>query len=256
MDRFKLTVHAGIARLALTHPPVNTLDVPMMHELAVQMQALAAATTRPRVVVLASDVPGQFCHGIEPEAILGVGQTGRLQVFQALARLAESFVSSYIPVVVDISGPALGAGAVLAVFGDFAVIGQAAGKICFSDTRIGLPVPEFVQRLVQRKVNPSAWNDLLLLGRHVTADEAVRLGFANTAYDSDSERHEVLGDLVGSILRLSPAVLSETLRQSRQAERLALQRFKGDLANFADYLTDDYLGKGLRAMATGKTPEF
>ncbi len=247
-----------VARLALNFPPFNTLDVPRMRDLAAQARKLAAATgsARPRVVVLASDIPGQFSHGIDPQAILSTDIEGRKKVFLALGDLVEALWFMHIPLVADISGPAFAGGAVLAALADFAVIDQANGKICFSEAKVGLPLPYFVQRLVHRKVNPASWNDVLLVGRNVDAAEACRIGFANAAYGTAAERDEALQAVCGRVTRLPPQALTETLRQNRAPERPLLRQFRENLAEFSDFLTEDFLAKGLRAVVKGEAPKF
>ena len=73
---------------------------------------------------------------------------------------------------------------------------------------------------------------------------------------AQEERAELAQSFLGRITRLPPLALSETLRQSRAAERALLRSFKSDLGAFAEFLTDDYLGKGLRAVIKGESPKF
>lgn len=247
-----------VARLSLNFPPFNTLDVPRMKGLAAEARKLAAATgaARPRAVVLASDVPGQFSHGVDPKAILSTDVEGRKQVFLALGDLVEALWFMHIPLIADVSGPAFAGGAVLATLADFAIIDQAHGKICYSEVKVGLPLPYFVQRLVHRKVNPASWNDVLLVGRNVDAAEACRIGFAQASYATTGERDEALGQIVGRVTRLPPEALTETLRQNRAPERPLLRQFRENLAEFADFLTEDFLEKGLKAVVKGEQPKF
>ncbi len=247
-----------VARLVLNFPPFNRLDVPRMRDLTAQAKKFAAlnGNARPRVVVLSSAIAGQFSQGIDPEAILSTDVEGRKQVFLALGELVEALWFLHIPLVADISGPAFAGGAVLATLADFAIIDQANGKICFSEVKVGLPLPYFVQRLVHRKVNPASWNDVLLVGRNVDAAEACRIGFAQASYSTPEEREEALHAVTGRITRLPPEALTETLRQNRAPERPLLRQFRENLAEFSDFLTEEFLAKGLRAVVKGEAPKF
>ncbi len=258
MSRITVDRQGPVARVVLKNPPFNTLDLPMMTGLATTFTALAAepVATRPRAIVLASGVSGQFSSGVDPRAVLETTIDGRKQVFLTLGGLVEAIWFCHIPVVCDINGPALAGGAVLATLGDFAVIDGNAGKICYSEVKVGLPVPYFVQRLIMSKTNPSAWNEVILLGKNIDANEALRLGFANAIYNNETERDETLQSLLGRITRLPPAVLSQTLREKRAPDRAWLAQFQGSLAEFTDFLTDDFLGKGLKAVVKGESPKF
>lgn len=258
MSKIAVERQGPVARVVLKNPPLNTLDVPLMNELAVAFKALAAEPVdkRPRAILLGSGTSGHFSSGIDPRAVLEADVYGRKNVFLALGALVEAIWFCHIPVVCDINGPALAGGAVLATLGDFALIDGNAGKICFSEVKVGLPVPYFVQRLIMSKTNPSAWNEIILLGKNIDANEALRLGFANAVYSSETEREEAVASLVGRIVRLPPAVLSHTLHEKRSPERAWLAEFHGGLAAFSDFLTDDFLGKGLKAVVKGESPKF
>jgi enoyl-CoA hydratase/carnithine racemase len=258
LGSFHLSHQNGVARLALSSPPRNTLTRPLMLEMAKTVRRLThlPLAERPRVLVLASDLPNQFCFGIDPQAVLDTDVAGCKAIFYALAELVEALWFGYVPVVADVSGPAMAGGAVLAAVADFALIDAHAGKISFSEVKVGLPLPLFVQKLVERRITPSAWNEVMLLGRNVDAAEAVRIGFANGVYHGETEREEALSSLLGRITRLPPEVLSETLRQSRASLLALLPAFRQDDGLFADFLTDDYLGKGMRAVVAGETPKF
>lgn len=258
MSRIQVDRQGPVARLVLSHPPLNTLDVPLMKEIAATFRALSAEADakRPRALLLASGVPGQFSQGVDPRAIVDADIAGRKAVFLALGDMVEAVWFSGIPLVCDVSGPALAGGAVLATLGDFVAIDAAKGKIAYSEVKVGLPVPYFIQRLVMSKVNPAALNDVLVLGRNVDAEEAVKIGFANAVYKTPAERDEVLQGMLGRITRLPPAAIAMTLRERRAPERAHLRAFRDDLAGFADFLTDDYLGKGLRAVLAGEAPKF
>lgn len=258
MTKFKLERRGHVATITLDNPPLNTLDVPMLEALTATARSLQAEPLegRPRVLLLVSGVSGQFSAGIDPKAVLTTDVAGRKRIFLALADLVEALWLGGIPVVADVSGPALAGGAVLATLADFAVIATQAGKISFSETKVGLPLPLFVQELVRSKINPASWNEVMLLGKNVDAKEAVRIGFANAAYDSGDEREELLDSLVGRITRLPPAVTAQTLKAGRASGRALLEDFRADLAAFADFLTDEYLGRGLAAIVRGETPKF
>ena len=253
-----VTRDGPVAKVTLANPPFNTFGVPILRRLTEVFHGFAAARgdERPRAILLGSGVAGVFSQGVDPAAVLKVDLEGRREVFLAIGSMVEAIWFSHIPVVCDISGPALAGGAVLATIGDFAVIDGNAGKIAFSEVKVGLPVPYFIQRLVMAKVNPMIWNDVLLLGRNIDAEEALRTGFANAVYRSDAERTEVLASALGRIVRLSPQAITATLRDKRAPERVHLDRFRADLAGFADFLTDDFLGKGLRAIVKGEAPKF
>lgn len=180
----------------------------------------------------------------------------RKRIFLALADMVEALWFGYVPVVCDISGPALAGGAVLAATADFAIVDTHAGKVCFSEVKVGLPLPRFIQMLVHRRVIAPSWSDVMLLGRNMDADQCVRVGFATQTYTGATDREEAMNALIGRITRLSSDVLRESLRQGRAADLGLIPAFREDMNTFADFLTDEFLGKGLKAVVKGESPRF
>lgn len=258
MALFTLEHHDGVAKILLNHPKNNTLTIELMEGLikVANNMSSAPAGVRPRAIILGSSLPGQFSQGIDPMAIINGDIADRKKIFRTLGDLVEAFWYSYIPVIADVNGPAIAGGAVLAMLGDFIVMDAQKSKICFSEVKVGLPVPGFIQRLLQKKTSPAYWTEMILLGRNVDAAEAVRIGLANGTYETPEERVKLIGQFVGKITRLAPAVLSETLRQSRQMERSWLEAFRDDMASFSLFLTDDFVGGALKSVVAGETPKF
>lgn len=248
----------GVAKIYLNHPKANTLTVELMEGLisVVNNMSAAPAGVRPKVIVLGSALTDQFSQGIDPLAIINGDMAQRKKIFKTLGDLVEAFWFSYIPVIADVNGPAIAGGAVLALLGDFIVMHGQKSKICFSEVKVGLPVPGFIQRLVQKKASPAFCNEMVLLGKNVDAAEALHFGIANGVYNNPDEHKALLDQYIGKITRLAPAVLSETLRQSRLNEQIWLKTFREDLASFAVFLTDEYVGGALKSVLAGETPKF
>jgi enoyl-CoA hydratase/carnithine racemase len=96
----------------------------------------------------------------------------------------------------------------------------------------------------------------MLLGRNVDAADAHRLGFANAVYKTPEERRDALHAIVSKLTRLPPGALSQTLREMRGGDHALFDDFRGNMTAFADFLTDDYLVRGLKAVVRGESPKF
>jgi len=248
----------GIAKIHLNHPKHNTLTIDLLTGLTGVINNMSAAPcgVRPRVIVIGSAVDSQFSQGIDPLEIVNGSMEDRKKIFLALGDLVEAVWYSYIPVIVDVSGPAIAGGAVIALLGDFMVMDVDRAKVCFSEVKVGLPVPGFIQRLVQVKTSPANWTEILLLGRNYNATDSLKIGLANALYRDTAERDDLIMQYIGKITRLSPAVLAESLRQARMGERWLLDAFRQDMASFSRFLTDEFLGSALKSVLAGETPKF
>ncbi|MFN8126565.1 MAG: enoyl-CoA hydratase/isomerase family protein [Candidatus Nanopelagicales bacterium] len=155
-----------------------------------------------RVVVLAGNGRA-FCAGhdlkepapVEDEA----AARARLQRIQDVTRAYRAFPG---PVIAAVHGYALGAGAEFALGCDLVVAAEDA-RFGFPEVGVGLSVTGGISALLPRTVGPVRAKELLFLGDHLTADEALRLGLVNQVVPSGS--HEDAAGLLAERLTKQPA---------------------------------------------------
>ena len=116
------------------------------------------------------------------------------------------------PVVVAVHGAAVGIGATLLLHCDFVYLSKTA-RITMPFVQLGL-VPEFAASfmLPQRVGTPRA-AEMLLLGRAVSAEEAVQWGLANAAVEPE-QLLDVATETARRFNSLPPGAVRETKRQA------------------------------------------
>jgi enoyl-CoA hydratase len=113
-------------------------------------------------------------------------------VQEHLAAAVQSLTSLQVPVIAAVNGPAAGGGMALAVAADMRIVGAAASfsvafvKVGLSGCDLGL------SWLLPRTVGTGRAFELMLTGRKVDADEAVRIGLANRVVEDDRLLDEAL----------------------------------------------------------------
>jgi enoyl-CoA hydratase/carnithine racemase len=215
------------------------------------------AAKKPRTVVLRSGIPQVFSHGMDPAYFVGADLDERKRIFVSLANLMEVFYKLGIPVVAEINGSALAGGAVLALLADFATISADHGKICFSETKVGLPVPEVIQQLIRFKLAPHLFNDVVLLGKNFDATAALEAGMVNHIHYDQKESDGYVQDICNRFARIAPEVIASTLNDSKRGLLPGKDRFIDSMDDcFVPFLTDEFLGKGLKTLLAGQKPSW
>ena len=175
----------GVAVLTLSRP--DRLNA-MSHELVADLHAAlddVGAHGAVRVVVLTGEGRG-FCAGLDLKdgaAVPGTGHLGRPQQGLAtqkhIAGLVPKLRNLPQPVIAAVNGPAAGGGFALTLASDVR-LAAASAKFNVAFVRIGLSGCDIgVSWLLPRLIGASAAFELLLTGRIINADTALRLGLVS-----------------------------------------------------------------------------
>ncbi|KAL9592734.1 MAG: hypothetical protein Q9179_006423, partial [Wetmoreana sp. 5 TL-2023] len=150
-----------------------------------------------RAVVFASEVDGVFCAGADLKERAGMT---RLEVTDFLFQLRETFKlihSLYVPTISAISSIALGGGLELALATTFRVFTPAT-VVGLPETRLGIiPGAGGTVRL-KNLLGKTKALDLILTGRRVKGEEALRMGLCDQLYGPSLEEidDQKIGDAV------------------------------------------------------------
>jgi len=179
----RLEPHPADERLAvlrIERPPVNALSQAMWDQLATAAAALHGSTTYRAVVITGGT--RHFAAGADVGEMLGLtvadfDRRNRVlqQAFHAIATAPQITVAA-------INGYALGGGCELALAADFRIAGRRA-VLGLPEITLGIiPGSGGTQRL-SRTVGVAAAKDLVLSGRHVSADDARSIGLVDQLVD-------------------------------------------------------------------------
>ena len=170
----------GVAVLRLQNGKVNSLSSEVLRQLRVAAESLTANPPG-AVVVVGSD--RIFAAGADISEFAGPDEArsiGRLflEALNAIAAIPRVVIAA-------VAGPALGGGCELALACDLRVCSTGA-KFGQPEILLGIiPGGGGTQRLA-RLVGPSRAKDLILSGRQVRADEALRIGLADEVVDPEN----------------------------------------------------------------------
>jgi enoyl-CoA hydratase len=237
MDTVRLDrVRDDVALVTLNRPQVlNAETLELVHELQAVLDGIAADSSW-RVVVLTGAGRG-FCAGHDlsemPQASTdaAVAQAGRkrsavqagMRVQKAFADLTLRVHSLPQPVIAAVNGPAAGGGLALALAADTRVCSTSA-RFNAAFVRIGLSGCDVgVSYLLPRIVGPTLAFEMMLTGRLVDAEEALRSGLV-LAVVPDGQVVAAALDVAEQISANSPfgvRMTKEVMRANLDAPSLA-----------------------------------
>jgi enoyl-CoA hydratase/carnithine racemase len=196
----------GVALVTIDRPKANALSVEVLVELEAAAGALAADL--PGAVVVWGG-PRIFAAGAD---IAGFGGPGEAEAYGRHFRAAfDGLAALPRAVIAAVCGFALGGGCELALACDLRVVAEDA-KLGQPEILLGLiPGAGGTQRLA-RLLGPARAKDLVLTGRQVAADEALRIGLADRVVPA--------GDVLASALELAAALAAGPLVAEGYAKEL------------------------------------
>ena len=255
-------VERGMAIITLNRPDRLNAWTPELERRYVHRLHLATASPEVRVV-LVTGAGRAFCAGADTKVLGDLagggrqnGQPGgqpdvlgsrRLPVYEFEAAVPK-------PVIAAVHGPCVGIGFSHALMCDLR-FGSPSARFGATFARLGLPAEQGTAWLLDRLIGPSRAADLLLSGRMVGADEALRLGLVDRlAEDALAAALDYAADIAANC---SPASLA-TIK--RQLQRAAQQDFR-TAADEADQLTrealrSDDFGAAVRALRERRPASF
>jgi enoyl-CoA hydratase/carnithine racemase len=197
-------VEGAIARIHLNRPERLNAVVPQLVDDL--LGALARADAEGvRAVVLAGRGRA-FCAGHDlKEPAPTDGETAMRARVERIQDVTRSIRAMRAPVVAAVHGYALGAGAEFALGCDLVVAAEDA-SLGFPEVGVGLSVTGGISLLLPRLVGLARAKELLMIGRHLPAEEALTLGLVNGVVPTGA--HEVVaGELAAELAARPPHAL-------------------------------------------------
>jgi enoyl-CoA hydratase/carnithine racemase len=175
-DFVRVEIKDGIGTIRLDRPPMNALNKQVQEELR---EAATAASADPEVrAVIVYGGEKVFAAGADIKEMADMSYVDMSARAADLSSALGVFARIPKPVVAAITGYALGGGCELALACDWRVVADDA-KLGQPEIKLGIiPGAGGTQRLA-RLVGPARAKDLVLSGRMVDAEEALRIGLAD-----------------------------------------------------------------------------
>ena len=243
----------GIAEVVLANPAQrNAMSGPMTAAWSTVMTALREVTELRAVLVRGEG--SAFCAGGD----LGWLADGGSESVDTLSRRMDRFYGHWlsitelsVPTVAFIEGPAIGAGAAIALACDIRWVGERA-RFSVPFTRLGLHAGMGTTFLLTQAVGAAMARDLLLSSRSLDADGMLAAGVATRQVTAE----QVLGE-VAAIAANAPLAMRLTKRGLSPAPPASLAealRWEGVVQPVT--MTTQDVQEGLRAARERRDPVF
>lgn len=258
MSFIQTSCREGIYTITLNRPDkLNAFTGTMREDL---LEALHGSNSEPdtRVVVI-TGAGRAFCAGGDIDFMNGLREKNDTEGLRALldagGRVVTAIADLPFPVIASVNGVAAGAGCNLALACDIRIASDRA-KFSESFVRIGLHPDWGGTWLLPRLVGPSRAMELLVTGRMVEADEALRIGLVDRVVPGDDLELQTM-ELARSIAAGPPVAIRGIKRALRQSAESTLQaQLELEAANQLEAFSSQDAVEGMTAFLETRTPLF
>jgi len=207
------TKEADVGLIKLNRPDkLNALSSQMMRDI-IDMLLEAEGDSRIRVIIL-TGTERAFCVGADITEEEGMTPLDALKFNLLGQKICSTIQFSEKPIIASISGYALGGGLELALACDF--------RICSSTAVFGFPEVSLSVTTgwggsisLVKMVGPNKAKEMLMLGKQISADEALEMGIVNQVVKPDNleETCEKLAKSLTAIPHISLALMKHNIHR-------------------------------------------
>jgi enoyl-CoA hydratase/carnithine racemase len=246
------TLQDHVATVEMRRPPYNFFDEPMLTDLADTLEELDAHDAC-RAIVLCSQGTA-FCAGAD----FGTDSVTRDVADGTLNPIYEQALRVYAcrkPIVAAVHGAAVGGGLGVALAADFRVTCHQA-RFAANFARLGIHPGFGLTVTLPRIVGMQTASLLMLTGKRIGGEEAVRIGLADVLVEQDEVRERALA-MARDIAESAPLSLLSIRAALREGlvEQIRHAVTNESREQYRLFRTGDFK-EGVAAMTERRTPSF
>jgi enoyl-CoA hydratase len=245
----------AVATVTVDRPDaLNALDLPTLTELRERLTEVAGEEST-RVVVLTGAGEKAFVAGADIKYMSGLDVGGGKAWGELGHNCGQLLETMPKPTIAAINGFALGGGCELALACDLRYASSNA-KLGQPESNLGI-IPGWggTQRLA-RVCGLGVAKDLILTGRIVGAEEALRIGLVNAVYEQGELMERVMETALGLAAKspLALAAAKAAVNHSLQGDHV--ENLIGEAERFGDLFATEDQKEGMTAFAEKREPRF
>ncbi len=213
----------GLVLLTLNRPQVaNALNTRMGHDLLAFFDAVNAAPSRARCIILTGAGERAFCAGGDLKERNGMTDEEWQDQHLLFERMIRAFLACPVPVIGAVNGAAYAGGCELSLCCDFIYAAETA-RFALTEVTLGIMPGAGGTQTLPRAVGERRAKEIILTGRPFTAREAYNWGMVN--------RLCTAGEVVDEALQTARHIAENAPISVRQAKHAIHYGLQMDLAS-------------------------
>lgn len=209
-----------------------------------------------RAVVLTSENEKFFSNGVDAQNIIATPQSRLPEEMVQIVLFFNYLMKFDKPLISEVTGYAMGGGAVVTMASDFKFMLAGKGRISFTEVFFGLPLAGTFMEKIKICIAPHKINEVVY-GGIFKAQEAKEIGFVDEVAESRAELRALTMKKLEQILRVPTSAFGNT---KLSLHRSILDSEKAHMQALADAFKNpvimNNLLEAMAALKEGRRPRF
>ena len=183
--------------------------------------------------ILTSENPKFFSNGLDAETLINTPENELVEAVGGICILFGEMLRFDKPIIAEVTGHAMGGGAVMTMACDYKYMLSTGCRISFTEIGFGLPLPGMFVNKIQQSVNPTKVNEICMEAAAYKGPEAKEVGMIDEIASTKEEIRKLSTKKLESIFKFP---LSAVRYTKENINRNALKDFDLHLKNSRDWL--------------------
>jgi enoyl-CoA hydratase len=253
--REPLNLSNGVAEIiTIQTNSQNSLTPQNMQELGDILEEIQRDDSIKGAVITAEN-PKFFCNGLDAETLLSTPLDELTQAVGGICILFGRILRFDKPLVTEVTGHAMGGGAVITIASDYRYMLESGCRIGFTEVMVGLPLPGMFVYKIQDVIDPKRVTEVCLESGTYKGREAKEVGMIDDVAPTKEELRKLTVKKLENVFRFPLSALRHT---KQNINRRALHEFDLHLKNSKDWLdipaVRDNLLESMKALLEKRRP--
>ncbi|XP_032816783.1 enoyl-CoA delta isomerase 1, mitochondrial [Petromyzon marinus] len=237
----------GVAVLKLSNPPVNSLSLELLTELAIGLDKLEMNPSC-RGVIMTSAHPHIFSAGLDVSEMMGKPTEHYREFWRAVQEMWLKLYGSSLVTIAAINGSSPAGGCLMAMCCDYRLMADNPKySIGLNETKLGIVAPFWFRDTMMGVVGTRVTERSLQLGLMYSPAEAVHVGLVDRTVPEETVFEEARTEMARWLKIPDHArQITKSMMRKTTIDHLLAQR-DSDISNFANFISKDSIQKSLTA---------
>ncbi|MDZ4727237.1 MAG: enoyl-CoA hydratase/isomerase family protein [Leptospira sp.] len=244
----------GIQTITLDTNENNSFDLNAFASL--DSTLVNAKSEKSKVLIIRSAREKIFSIGLNLAQLSDKPTEATLQEFMNyFYGILEKIYTYPTPVIAEVSGHAMGYGAMIALASDFR-FGLEGMRIGLPEVKIGIRVPSFIAMLLADIIGAKSASEHILWGNAFKTSEALDLGLYHEMHPDANKLRESVDKYVNRLIKNSISAMVSSKAALRELTSKRTSLIEKDIAATLSSLQSADAKEGIAASVAGRRPEF